>query len=111
MMDPSEYYELTGRPQHTLERSRIDKVKKNALAGNKISLPWLELEEGKYTGGQEGHHRIKAAQELGATKVPVVVSNREPRFMDRSWPGKSLETKKKRNPFTYEEDYYMDVDY
>jgi len=112
MMDPSEYFEITGRPSYTLERDRIDKVKKNAMAGNKISLPWLEFEEGKYkSGGQEGHHRIKAAEELGAEKVPVVIANRDPRFMDKGWPMKPIEPKKKRNPFTYEEDYYMDVDY
>lgn len=111
-MPPEKYYEISGRSPSTLSRERIDAVKQSVESGNKISLPWIEFEEGKHIAGrQEGHHRIWAAKELGAEKVPVVIANRDPKYIDKSWPPRSLEGKKKRNPFTFEEDYFVDVDW
>jgi len=112
MMNPNDYYRITGRPAWKLEQKRIDAVKEDALKGEKISMPWLQFEEGKYVPGQqEGHHRIWAARELGAEKVPVVMVNRDPKYIDRGWPPRSLDPKKKKNPFTFDDDYIMDVDW
>jgi len=110
-MPPERYYAITGRNPETLDRRRIDAIKRDAEKGDKISMPWLTFEQGTYTGDQEGHYRIKAAQEMGAEQVPVVMVNRDPKYLDKGWPMRSLEGKKKQNPFTYDKEEIIDIDF
>lgn len=77
-MTPTEYFQRCANLQDTsledqysfIDKSKVEAIKKNMANGNRYNMPYLDYAQNK---GQEGRHRVKAAQELGCENIPVLV--------------------------------------
>jgi len=79
------------------ENYRNPKLLAAAKKGNKFAMPFIEYNEGEFSG-QEGRNRATMAKDLGVEKMPVVIIDKKQEYIDFEYtPKKNL----KKNPFTY----------
>jgi len=110
-IDVKSYLEEDSRRPIPISRERIDLYKQDALRGDKFAMPWIDYRDGKYEG-QEGRHRAIMAKELGVEKMPVVIVNRTSGEENESdWMDYKQKYKKKQNPFTYDKEEIIDIDF